>query len=359
VDPCPDDDPGCRTTTHETPSLAPWTLTKSSDPASGGTVQPGDTITYTVHARRGSGDIDPSGLVITDDLSKVLNNASFVAGSMEASLGTASRDGSTITWHIPALSKNATLTYTVRVDKDAWDVRLRNVATVPDGDPQPQPCAADKPECRTTNHHTPPHNQTATWTVTKSSNPASGSTVSPGDVVTYTLTARVLTGSRVAQVRLTDDLSDVLDDATWVSGSVTTSAGKAVRSGDRLTWRIDALTGRQTLSYQVRVKAGAAGGRLYNVVAAPGAAPCEPARAAVSRASVRTGRAVAARVLTCRETEQTVAAAAPSPGGNGGNAGGGGLPDTGGPSGWWIGGGLGSVLVGGMLVAAARRRRWG
>ena len=34
-----------------------------------------------------------------------------------------------------------------------------------------------------------------TWTISKSSNPASGSTVQPGDVITYTVTARKLAGS--------------------------------------------------------------------------------------------------------------------------------------------------------------------
>ena len=371
-DPCPEANPDCRTTTHQTP--AAWGLTKSSDPASGSRVVPGDTITYTLHADRGEGGADPTDLVITDDLSGVLDHAAFDPGSIDPSLGTASRSGTTLTWHIPALSKDATLTYSVTVDDDAWDVRLHNVASAPDGDPQPQPCAEDVPECRTTTHHTPPQDRSATWTVSKTSDPASGSVVRPGDVVTYTLTARLLSGTSAAEVRIVDDLSDVLDDASWVAGSLEASEGEVNRSGSHLTWRIAALSRTATLTYQVRVDPDTAGATLYNVVTAHGAEPCEPARAVTSGATSSAGRKPAARTLTCRETEQTVAATTPSPGGGGGTPGpsptpsptpgptpsaGPSLPDTGGPSVWWAAGGILSVLAGALLVVTTRRRRSG
>ena len=76
-------------------------VAKTSDPPSGSTVQPGDVITYTVTARKLAG-VDPTGVLVTDDLSKVLDNATLVEGSVDASTGTASVAGSTLTWSIPS-----------------------------------------------------------------------------------------------------------------------------------------------------------------------------------------------------------------------------------------------------------------
>ncbi|MBD8061602.1 DUF7927 domain-containing protein [Oceanitalea stevensii] len=124
-----------------------WTLTKSSDPVSGSTVDPGDTITYTVTATP-TGDVDPTDLTVTDDLSDVLEHAR-TTGAIEASVGSVDWDGEDLVWDIPRLSETATLTYRVVVDDDAWDVRLRNVVT---GEGTPPPVCI---ECSTT-HITPP-----------------------------------------------------------------------------------------------------------------------------------------------------------------------------------------------------------
>ena len=56
-----------------------WTLEKSSDPPSGSTVAPDTSITYTLTVTNRSTTTSlPAGTVITDDLSDVLNHASFV-----------------------------------------------------------------------------------------------------------------------------------------------------------------------------------------------------------------------------------------------------------------------------------------
>ena len=60
----------------------------------------------------------------------------------------------------------------------------------------------------------------------KSVSPASGTPVSVGDVLTYTLTF-TNTGTVPADVNTSDDLSDVLDDATLDAGSITAGAGLA------------------------------------------------------------------------------------------------------------------------------------
>ncbi|MCM3660803.1 VWA domain-containing protein [Georgenia satyanarayanai] len=123
-----------------------WTLMKSSDPVSGSTVDPGDTITYTVTATP-TGDVDPTDLTVTDDLSDVLEHAR-TTGAIEASVGDVDWDGENLVWDIPRLSETATLTYRVVVDDDAWNVRLRNVVT---GEGTPPPVCI---ECSTA-HITP------------------------------------------------------------------------------------------------------------------------------------------------------------------------------------------------------------
>ena len=90
-------------TINNTDQLGTWDLAKSSDPASGATVKPGDTITYTLTATK-TGGVDPTGITISDDLANVLNNATLVSGPT-ASTGTASIAGTTMTWTIPTLDR--------------------------------------------------------------------------------------------------------------------------------------------------------------------------------------------------------------------------------------------------------------
>lgn len=130
-----------------------WTVAKSSDPASGTTVQPGDVVTYTLTASDlGTGAARPTAVTVVDDLAGVLGAASLVPGSVTASTGTAALAGTTLTWSIPLLDDTATLTYQVVVSADPDGATLVNLVTA-DG---AQPCPPDEPECRTTTHPTPP-----------------------------------------------------------------------------------------------------------------------------------------------------------------------------------------------------------
>ncbi len=138
------------------PDPARWTLEKTSNPASGSTVVPGQTITYTVTAHNPSSSTLPS-QTVTDDLTTVLNNATFVNGSISTTpAATATRTGNTLTWTVPALAPGATATvsYQVTVNPEAWGVTLRNVVT-PSGSVPPEPCPDDRPLCRETTHNTP------------------------------------------------------------------------------------------------------------------------------------------------------------------------------------------------------------
>ena len=135
------DDDECDTV-HYTPA---WELTKTSSPSSGSTVQPGSTIDYTLTATNTSDNATLSGATATDDLSDVLDHGTLVAVPDDATLA-----GTTLTWEIPDLGpgESATLTYQVRLDEDAWDVTVTNVATPGNGGTCPSEC--------TTDHNTPP-----------------------------------------------------------------------------------------------------------------------------------------------------------------------------------------------------------
>lgn len=97
-------------------------------------------------------------------------------------------------------------------------------------------------------------------TVTKKSNPASGGTVNPGDTITYTVTVTNTGNTDIPSTTITDNLSHVLDDAALVGG-VTASTGNATVSGTTMTWTGDiAAGGVVSLTYTVKVDAGAPAG---------------------------------------------------------------------------------------------------
>lgn len=206
-----------------TPKNPSWSLTKSSDPASGSVVVPGQVITYSVVAKNTSLVTLPA-QTVTDNLSNVLNNAGFVAGSINLP-SEASLSGNTLTWDVPSLAAGAskTLTYQVKVKDTATNVTLKNVVTTTGGTPL-DPCPQNNPKCRETEHKTP------SWSLVKSSNPVSGS-IDPG-----------------AQTSLT---------------------------GTTLTWNVPAVAagGSTSVSYKVTVNAGAYGVTLKNLATGSGSVP--------------------------------------------------------------------------------------
>jgi uncharacterized repeat protein (TIGR01451 family) len=105
-----------------------------------------------------------------------------------------------------------------------------------------------------------------TWSLAKSSDPASGTVVEPGSVVTYTLSARNDSTVTIFGATATDNLSNVIDDATLG----TLPAGLSL-SGSTLTWAIGNLAPGETktVSYTVTVDADSHGATLTNV-ATPG-----------------------------------------------------------------------------------------
>ena len=207
--------------------LGTWNLAKSSDPASGTTVQPGATITYTVTATKTAG-VNPVDVVINDDLSNVLNNATLVGGPT-ASVGTAEINGTTMTWTIDSLGGTETVAYQVRINDAAYGVTVGNQVTAVGS----STCSPENPGDGCSTSHPTPH-----YTLTKSSSPASGETVQPGGTITYTLTAHNDSQGVVSGAVVTDDLSDVVDNTS--DPTITAGTGGSFTS-PTLTWQVPTL----------------------------------------------------------------------------------------------------------------------
>ncbi|WP_238565261.1 isopeptide-forming domain-containing fimbrial protein [Rhodococcus qingshengii] len=251
-------------TTHPMPG---FTLTKTADPVSGSTVQAGDTITYTVTgANTGRTALTPA--TITDDLSAVLNNAAVVPGSLKATIDGASvaaptLSGSTLSWsaNLPA-GKSVVLTYQVKVNAGvAAGTVLNNKVT---GTAKPPTGPDITPPPVETNHSVPG------FTLAKTADPISGSTVQAGESIKYTVTGTNTGKTKLDPVQINDDLGAVLNNAAVVPGSLkATIDGASVAvptlSGTTLSWTGVLEAGKSVvLTYEVKVNDGVAAGTVLN-----------------------------------------------------------------------------------------------
>jgi fimbrial isopeptide formation D2 family protein/uncharacterized repeat protein (TIGR01451 family)/LPXTG-motif cell wall-anchored protein len=286
-----------------------YLVEKTSDPASGSVVAPGDKVTYTVTVTQ-QGDV-PAGAVFTDDLSDVFDEATY-NDDVKADIGEASLEDDLLSWkgEIP-VGKKATITYSVTVNDtdEPSELFLKNVVTSP-GCYSPAKCTTQHPGA-------------GRYEVSKTSDPAPGSKVVPGDKVTYQVQIVQRGRGPANGASITDDLSDVLDDAKW-NGDLKASVGKAALDGSTLTWTGDLRVGdKVTLTYSVTYTGD---GKLHNLVTPGEGGTCVPAPDGNP---------------DC-QTEHT-----PAPG----------LPRTGADGLFWlIAGGLVPLLLAGLVVAYTRRR---
>ncbi|MFJ5922488.1 hypothetical protein ACIQF6_07725 [Kitasatospora sp. NPDC092948] len=249
-------DSGIRPTIPSDPAgieVANYAVTKVADPASGRSVAPGDKVTYTVKVKQqGSA---PAQASFSDDLAKVLDDATY-NDDISASIGTAAVTGGVLTWNgtVP-VGDEATITYSVTV-KAGGDAHLVNTVLSPG-------CAmaddGSTPGC-TTQH------AVGWYTFSKVADPKSGSTLQIGDNVTYTVTVTQQGTGEVKGATITDDLSEVLDDAAY-NGDARATTGTAEVKDGKLVWTGDLPVGdTATITYSVTVNGGG-DGRLHNVVA--------------------------------------------------------------------------------------------
>ena len=237
-------------------------VSKTSNPVSGSTVVAGQTVTYTLTAKN-SGDIDLTNVTLTDDLASVLPYADLASGpTASPNSGNISTANNKVTWTGDlAANQTVTVTYSVKVhsDLDKSDILKNQVtgsATDPN-DPRPVPSSCvDGTEDGCYSTLTP---SLPGLTIKKISDPASGGIAPTGSQVTYTLTGEN-SGNADLNVTLTDNLSDVLDnadiDTTSLSATIDGApAAVPTLQGTTLTWTGLVAAGKTvTVTYKVTVK---------------------------------------------------------------------------------------------------------
>jgi uncharacterized repeat protein (TIGR01451 family) len=230
-----------------------YTVTKA---ASTSVANPGDTITYTVTVAN-TGRIAymaDAPASFRDDLSQVTDDATYVAGS--ATNG-AVVDGNTVTWSGPLpVGGTQTITYQVKVNNPDTGNKTVTNTVAPTGPGGQCDTAAD---CSTTT-------LVRSYTVTKT---ASEQTAAPGQKVTYTVTV-TNTGTAdyttATPAAFTDDLSKVLDDATYNNDA---TQGATV-TGNTLSWSGALAAGKTvTVTYSVTVNRPDTGNKVLTNAVTP------------------------------------------------------------------------------------------
>ncbi|MFG3340497.1 collagen-binding domain-containing protein [Glycomyces sp. NPDC048151] len=240
---------GCTT---EVP-LGRLVIAKTSE-ASATPLTPGGTLTYTVTIEN-TGQGDYTGATVTDDLSGVLDDATY---NGDATAG-AVLEGESLTWtgDVPA-GATVTITYSVTVDDPpGGDLVLVNGLVGPDGSTCDPDCGTADPIARLE---------------LRKSAEANTEPVRPGSTVVYTVTIENTGQADYTGATVTDDLSGVLDDATY-NGDATAGA---VLDGDTLTWTGDVPAGQTvTITYSVTVDDPDEGDQvLANALVGPGGSTC-------------------------------------------------------------------------------------
>jgi len=246
--------------------------TKTVNPASGTTLRPGDVATYTLNfSNIGMADVDVDR---QDALTGVLDDADLTklpAASDPALTVSAVIDGRVTITGTLGIGQTVTVSYqaTVREDGARGDDQLGNFL-VDTGAAPPASCSVGDEACTV--------NYVSDVEVVKSSNPRSGTQVTPGEEVTFTLTFRNASTSAAAAsvaVDYTDHMADVLDDAT-LTGTPQARGSLAANVVMDKIFVTGALSSgaSATVTYTVTVaKVGTGDGQLGNVVAITGTEP--------------------------------------------------------------------------------------
>ncbi len=216
----------CTTTTP----VAGMTIVKRATPTQ---ADPGGTVTYTVTATN-TGKTTLTNATFTDNLTNVLDDATY-NNDGSATTGTVTYTAPNLTWTgTLAIGSSATITYSVLVNKTG-DHRLNNTitSTTPGNN-------CPSPDCTTSTPVSGVH-------ITKK---ASASTANPGDRITYTVTVTNTGQTTLTNATFTDNLTNVLDDATYNNDA----PPSATYTAPNLTWTGTLAVGASaTITYSVQV----------------------------------------------------------------------------------------------------------
>ncbi|MCZ9881940.1 beta strand repeat-containing protein [Arthrobacter sp. B2a2-09] len=258
----------------DTPPASNLVASKSVNPTAGTMVQPGQVLTYTLTFDNTAGTA-PAAIGYTDWLGNVLDDTTFVANSITTTttsgipLVVANNSGAAtktlgITGTVSAGTKSV-VTYQVKVNSDGslGNASIENYLTPSTIITPPTSCPAGSTTCTV--------NPVGSWTLGKTASPASGTYINPGDpsanrVITYSVTATSSTVNPITGVILSDDLSQVLNNATFTAGSakLTINGGTPLAvadpgAGNKLITPSFTLPGNGTavLTYSVTVNTNA------------------------------------------------------------------------------------------------------
>ncbi|MER8231232.1 hypothetical protein [Streptomyces sp. NPDC094049] len=234
-DPNPDNDQDTTTTTVN--PVVDLGIDKSG-PAS---VDAGGNVSYTLKVTN-NGPSPSSGWTVTDTIPAGLSNAATTTAGCAVASGTLTCTGGPLA---VGASSSITLTGTAANSPTT----ITNTAKVKGNEPDPNP-DNDQDTVTTTVNGKP-----GLTIVKKQNGPV---TVNPGDKVTYTLTVTntgTTTYTASAPAVLTDDLSDLLDDAKYDNDAKATSGSVSYQT-PTLTWRGALAPGQKaTITFSITTNA--------------------------------------------------------------------------------------------------------
>jgi uncharacterized repeat protein (TIGR01451 family) len=216
-------------------------LTKTANPGNHAKVHPGDQIAYTL-SYRNNGSAPLTNLQLTDALPPYVT---YVANSIWPQAQGSATHPTELKWAIGDLApgSSGTAGFAVTVDDEA-----------PDGAVLANSFTAKSDQTGSTASPLVMHTVEApALTLTKTATPADGSTVSPGDMINYTLTYRNTSDEALTDLKLDDLLPD---EVTYVANSIQPAEKGDDSVPTELKWTIGQLApgATGTASFSVKVK---------------------------------------------------------------------------------------------------------
>lgn len=235
-----------------TPEL---TIAKAADAT---TITPGGTVTYTITVTN-TGQSPYTGATVSDDLTGLLSDVVY-NNDASATSGTVAYAAPTVSWSGGlAVGASVTITYSVAVNDPALgDRALINAVTSDDLGSTCPSGGGGAPGCRAVVLVLVP-----ALTITKTAVSGTGAaTVVAGSPIDYTVTVINTGETPYTGASFTDDLTAVLDDATY-NGDAVASTGVVGFTSPDLTWTGDlAIGATATITYSVTTELPANGDRV-------------------------------------------------------------------------------------------------